>query len=135
MAVNGSRCRLAATRRVSGAERVFDRQCALRSEDSRVAATRASSFYPHIGWDLAGVRTATGVDGGDQFVLEKLQNVADAGFAGGSERPDIGPADQHGFGAKSQGFVDIGSAADTAVEQYFGFAIHRFDDLGQLIDA
>lgn len=56
-----------------------------------------------------------------QFFIKQLQHLVHPTFATPTKRPQRGSADKHHFGSKSEGFEDVGSAADAAVEKDVGY--------------
>ena len=68
------------------------------------------------------------------FGTQKLEDTPDTLFAVDCEAPDSGTADQNSTGPECERLDDVGSAADTAVEEDGDLAGARLHDL-ELVDA
>ena len=66
-----------------------------------------------------------------QLGLEPAQQRRDAVGAAGGQRPQRGPAHQHGSRAERERLHDVGSAPHAAVDVDLGPPGHRVDDLGE----
>ena len=69
------------------------------------------------------------------FGTQKLEDAPDTFLAIDCETPDSGTADQNSTGPECERLDDVGSAADTAVEEDGNLAGARLHDLGEHVEA
>jgi hypothetical protein len=90
-----------------------------------------------LGW--VDVRSVEGGDGGTaeeaegafDVGAEDFEGAEGAGVAGGGQAIGVGSADEDGAGTETDGFDDVGAAADAAVHKNFGAAVDGGDDFGK----
>ena len=73
-------------------------------------------------------RGGTGLAHGEgEFVAKDFEYFGDAGFSVGTEGPEIRAADGDGCCAEGQGFEDVGTSAETAVDEDGDFVVDSGD--------
>jgi len=82
------------------------------------------------GGEGGGFGDAEEGEGAGEVFGELVDEVVDAGFAGGGEGVEVGAAEHHGIGTEGHGHGDVAAPAHTAVADDVDVAAHRVGYLG-----